>query len=103
GFSGAASLQIVTNDQGNTGSGGPLSGTDTINITVSDGGILQLSASTYTVAENAGPAVITITRTGASAGTATVQIATSNGTATAGSDYTAVSQTVTFNNGETSK
>ncbi|HSA61949.1 MAG TPA: DUF4347 domain-containing protein, partial [Nitrospiraceae bacterium] len=33
-FNGAASLQIVTNDLGNTGSGGPLSDTDTVNITV---------------------------------------------------------------------
>ena len=33
-FTGAASLQLVTNDQGNTGSGGPLSDTDTVNITV---------------------------------------------------------------------
>ena len=100
GFSGAASLQIVTNDQGNTGSGGALSDTDTVNITVND---VHFSASTYTVTENAGPAVITITRTGGSAGTATVQFATSNGTATAGSDYTAVTQAVTFNSGETSK
>jgi hypothetical protein len=103
GFSGAAALQIITNDQGNTGIGGPLSDTDTLSITVNDGGTLQFSAATYSVSENAGPAVITITRTGASAGTATVQIATSNGTATAGSDYTAVTQTVTFNTGETSK
>ena len=33
-YNGAASLQIVTNDQGNTGSGGALSDTDTVNITV---------------------------------------------------------------------
>ena len=33
-FNGAASLQIVTNDQGNTGVGGPLSDTDNVNITV---------------------------------------------------------------------
>ncbi|MEX2142228.1 MAG: hypothetical protein WD894_23370 [Pirellulales bacterium] len=33
-FSGAASLQITTNDQGNTGSGGALSDTETVNITV---------------------------------------------------------------------
>ncbi|MFN8524594.1 MAG: Calx-beta domain-containing protein [Chloroflexota bacterium] len=32
-----------------------------------------------------------------------MQVQTANGTATAGSDYTAVSQTVTFNPGETSK
>src|SRR5207247_559698 len=33
-FNGAASLQIVTNDQGNTGSGGALSDTDSVTITV---------------------------------------------------------------------
>ena len=33
-YNGAASLQIVTNDQGNTGSGGALSDTDTVAITV---------------------------------------------------------------------
>ncbi|MDP6720840.1 MAG: hypothetical protein QGF59_19400, partial [Pirellulaceae bacterium] len=33
-FNGAASLQIITDDQGNTGSGGPLSDDDTIAITV---------------------------------------------------------------------
>src|SRR5439155_891007 len=33
-FNGAASLQLVTNDQGNTGSGGALSDTDNVAITV---------------------------------------------------------------------
>lgn len=33
-FSGSANVQIITNDQGNLGSGGPLSDTDTVNITV---------------------------------------------------------------------
>ena len=33
-FNGAASLQIVTSDQGNTGTGGPQSDSDTVNITV---------------------------------------------------------------------
>ncbi len=33
-FNGSASLQIVTNDQGHTGAGSPLSVTDTVNITV---------------------------------------------------------------------
>jgi len=103
GFNGAASLQIVTNDQGNTGSGGALTDTDTVSITVNPGGTVQFNAATYTVAENNGPAVITITRTGGAAGTASVKIDTSNGTATAGSDYTTVSQTVNFANGEVSK
>ena len=102
GFSGAASLQIVTNDQGNTGSGGALSDTDSVNITVTSGGTLQFSSATYTVAENGGPATITITRAGGSAGTATVLFQTSNGTADSG-DYTPVSQTVTFVDGDTSE
>jgi hypothetical protein len=33
-FTGAASLQIISDDQGNTGTGGPLTDTDTVNITV---------------------------------------------------------------------
>lgn len=66
-------------------------------------GVLQFSASSYTVNENAGTATITVTRTGGSDGSVGVNYATSNGTATAGSDYTASSGTVTFANGETSK
>ena len=67
---------------------------------VSSSGTLQLSAATYGVAENGGSATITITRTGGSAGAVGVSVATSNGTATAGSDYTAVSQTISFANGD---
>ena len=79
-----------------------MSDTDTVNITVIAGGTLQFSASTYSVAESGVNATITIT--GGTTGTATVQFSTSNGTATAGSDYTAVTnQTVTFNDGDTSK
>jgi Calx-beta domain len=44
---------------------------------------------------------ITITRTGGSAGAVGVTFATSNGTATAGSDYTATTQTVSFASGDT--
>ena len=64
-------------------------------------GILQLSAATYSVAENGGTATITVTRTGGSAGAVGVTLATSNGTATAPADYTAVSQTVSFAAGDT--
>jgi hypothetical protein len=61
------------------------------------------SAATYSVGEGGGSATVTINRSGYTAGTATVHIATANGTATAGSDYTAVSQDVSFAAGETSK
>ncbi|HKO44150.1 MAG TPA: Calx-beta domain-containing protein, partial [Pyrinomonadaceae bacterium] len=98
GFAGAASLQIVTNDLGNTGGGG-LSDTDVVNITVNDGGALQFSSATYSVNENGGTAMITVNRTGGTAGTTTVQFATSNGTATAGSDYDTATGTLTFGPG----
>ena len=74
------------------------------NFTVGAGGgagSLQFSAATYSVAENGGNATITITRTGGSAGAVGVSFATSNGTATAPADYTAVTQTVSFANGDT--
>ena len=61
----------------------------------------NFSAATYSVAENGGSATITITRTGGSAGAVGVTVATSNGTATAPADYTAVTQTVSFAAGDT--
>ena len=67
----------------------------------SPAGTLQLSAASYSVNENGGSVTITVTRTGGSAGAVGVSFATSNGTATAGSDYTAVTQTVSFANGDT--
>ncbi|MGE3820446.1 MAG: Calx-beta domain-containing protein [Isosphaeraceae bacterium] len=62
----------------------------------------QFSASSFTTAESAGIATITVTRTGG-VGAATVNYSTSNGTATAGSDYTAASGTLSFGHSETSK
>ena len=102
GFSGPASLQITSNDQGHAGAGVPLSDTDTVNITVNDGGTLAFSTNAYTVTEGAGPAAVTVTRTGGTAGEVSVSFATSNGTAADGTDYTAVTQTVTFADGDAS-
>ena len=53
--------------------------------------------------ENSGTATITVERLDGARGTVTVDYATSDGTATAGSDYTAESGTLTFNNGDLSK
>jgi hypothetical protein len=66
-------------------------------------GMLHFSATTYGVVENQGTATITVTRTGGSTGSVSVHYATSDGTATAGSDYTATAGTLTFADGETSK
>ena len=64
-------------------------------------GTLQFSAATYSVGENGGNAAVIVTRTGGSSGAVSVSFATSNGTATAPGDYTAVTQTVNFANGDT--
>jgi len=57
------------------------------------------------VSENEGAGIITITvqRTNGAGGSASVKYATANGTATAGSDYTPVSGTLFFADGEVTK
>jgi hypothetical protein len=62
---------------------------------------LQFSAAAYTVVEGNPTASITVTRTGTGGGAVSATVTTSNGTAVAGQDYTAVSQTVNFAAGET--
>jgi uncharacterized repeat protein (TIGR01451 family) len=63
--------------------------------------LVSFSDASYTVGEGDGSAVITVTLNAASAVTVTVNYATSNGTATAGSDYFAASGTLTFTPGAT--
>jgi len=64
-------------------------------------GAIALSASTYTVNENAGTLTIIASRVGGSSGAVSVNYATSNGTATAGSDYVATSGTLSWADGDT--
>jgi hypothetical protein len=63
---------------------------------------LQFSSSAYSVDESAGSVTITVTRGGDTSAAVTVDYATSDGTATAGQDYTAVSGTLPFGSGVTS-
>ena len=64
-------------------------------------GNLQFSAASYNVAENAGSATITVTRTGGSTGAASVNYLSSDVTAMAGSDYRLSSGTINFADGDT--
>ena len=77
----------------------------TVTLTIVDDDIasIQFSASTYTVAETTATATITVVRSGALGTPVTVDFATSDGTATAGADYTAVTQTLTFAAGVASR
>jgi YVTN family beta-propeller protein len=63
-------------------------------------GTLQFSAATYSVGEAGGSVTITVTRVGGSTGAVGASFATSDGTATAGSDYTAASGTLSWADGD---
>src|SRR5207248_1354133 len=64
---------------------------------------IQLSASSYLVNQASGTVSIGVTLDAASGQTITVDYATSDGSAAAGSDYTATSGTLTFNPSVTSR
>ncbi|HVF73348.1 MAG TPA: Calx-beta domain-containing protein [Chthoniobacterales bacterium] len=64
---------------------------------------LQFSPSTYSVSEEVGVVLITVTKTGGTELTSTVHFTTANGTAIAGDDYIGVSGDLTFLPAETSK
>ncbi len=83
------------------GLAGPTPATRTITVNPAPAGTLQFSSSSFSVNEGGGHATITITRTGGSNGAVGVTFTTSNGTATVGSDYKSVTQTVSFANGDT--
>jgi hypothetical protein len=64
-------------------------------------GILQFREQTPAVSEDNGPARVEVERVGGSSGTVQVGCATTDGSAHAGSDYRATSETLTFADGET--
>ena len=74
-------------------------------LTIQDNDVVSagFSSATYTAAEGDGTATIQVDLGGASGATVTIDYATSNGSATSGSDYTAANGTLTFAPGETSK
>lgn len=79
-------------------------GTSSATLTITDDdavlGTLALSSTSYSVAEGGGTATITVSRTGGSDTAVSVDYATSNGTATAGSDYTTESGTLSWSDGD---
>jgi hypothetical protein len=108
GFAGLANLQIVADDEGHNGAGGPKTATRNISINVLSGGRLSFNTATYGVNESGTTATITVLRENGSAGSASVNYATSNGTATSGAsctagvDYIPASGTFTWNSGDVS-
>lgn len=73
-----------------------------LNDDITGPGTLQFSLSNYSVTEGDGNATITATRSGGNTGAVAVSYASSNGSAIAGSDYTTVSSTLSWNDGDSS-
>ncbi len=61
---------------------------------------LSLSTSAYSVAQNVGSVTISVNRSVSSSGAVSVNYASANGSALAGSDYTATSGTLNWTNGD---
>jgi hypothetical protein len=81
----------------------------TANVTIMEddspppAGSLQFSAAGFSVAEGGASVPISVTRTGGSAGAVSVDYASADGSATAGSDYTATAGTLSFADGVSSQ
>ncbi|MBI2931151.1 MAG: Ig-like domain-containing protein, partial [Planctomycetes bacterium] len=85
----------------NPGGGAGLGAQSTAVLTIVDNpGTLQFDSASYAFTENWGTVTVTVTRTGGNGGAVSVNYATSNGTATAGSDYTAASGTLSWADGD---
>jgi len=65
--------------------------------------LISFSSSTYSIGEDQGTAIITVNLSGSSGQTVAVGYTTSNGTATAGSDYGSTGGTLSFAAGQTSR
>ncbi len=106
GFSGAATLTITSNDLGNSGSGGPLSDTDVVNIQVATNISIQDASLVEPKNNTTANMIFTVTLSapapagGASVNFTTQQEAPALNHATAGQDYTTTSGTVNFAAGE---
>ena len=92
-------IKLALSNPSNAGLGSPASAT----LTVYASDSVSFGSSYYYVQESAGTAAITVKLSGPSSQVVTVAYATSDGTAIAGSDYTAASGMFTFAPGETTK
>jgi len=91
-----SSLTGKTATGGRLNTAGALNAAPPVGISISGGSVAEGSAGTT-------PLTFTVTLAAAAASTVTVNYSTTNGTAAAGSDFTAASGTLTFTPGETSK
>jgi len=68
----------------------------------SSSGVVEFGASSYSATQTSGSVTLSVNRSGGSSGIVAITYATSNGTATAGTDYTAANGQLTWVSGDTS-
>ena len=84
--------------------GGAVLGVSSALLTIVDNaGLIYFSSPVYNVAENGNNAIVTLYRTGGSNGLVTVDVSTTNGSATAGTDFTSINFPVQLGHGETNR
>src|ERR1700723_3501486 len=99
-FTGQKTFYIRLSDA----SGAPLGSQSQSTVTIygnKGGGLVSLSAATYTAAQEAGSVTITVNRTVGGSGGASVRYATAHGTAAAGANFRAVPGGVRWGNKDT--
>jgi YD repeat-containing protein len=86
------------------GSPAPTLGTSSGTLTIIDShpGAFAFASSTYSLNENAGPVVLSVTRSNGMYGPVSVSFSTADGSAVAGTDYTATSGTLSWSDQDTS-
>jgi hypothetical protein len=86
------------------GSPAPSLGTSSGTLTITDShpGAFALASSTYSLNENAGSVVLSVTRSNGMYGAVSVSFSTADGTAVAGTDYTATSGALSWSDQDTS-
>jgi hypothetical protein len=101
-FTGSKTFNVALSNASGASMGTPANALITITGTgtAAPTGSVALSASTASVAQSAGNITVTVNRSGGSGGTASVKYATGNGTAVAGTQYTAASGTLNWAAGD---
>jgi hypothetical protein len=101
-FTGSKTFNIALSNPSGASIGSPANAVVTVSGTgaASSPGTVALSASTAAVAQSAGSVTLSVGRSGGSSGTAAVKYATGNGTAAAGTNYTAASGTLNWAAGD---